>query len=116
MARTLSSPWVCWVIPMPQTKTARSARPTISAKARISSRETPAAFSSSAKGMASRRALYASKPAVWARMNPGSTQPSSSIHLAAPWRKAMSPPGRIWKKRSAILVPKRALSRSEGTK
>ena len=56
MARTLSSPWVCWVIPIPQTKTARSARPTISAKARMASRETPEASSKASKGRASRRA------------------------------------------------------------
>ena len=55
-ARTLSFPWVCWVIPIPQTKTARSARPTISAKARMASRETPEASSKASKGRASRRA------------------------------------------------------------
>ena len=114
MARTLSSPKGCWVIPMDQTRTPVRAAPRSRANSSISSRGTPLERSSISQGWSARARAISSKPVVRAATNSRSTSPSAIIPLIAPFRKAASPPTRTRKNRSAICVPKRALSATEG--
>ena len=100
---------------MLQTSTARSASASSRAKASISAREAPASRSSRSHSTDPSSAASASKPVVWAATKRSSTQPRSIIAFIAPLRKPTSPPTLRLKKRSAILVPNRALSRFEGT-
>ena len=64
IARTLSSPRSCWVTPIDQTNTARDAPPTMSAKASISSRETPATRSSDSQSVPETDSARAPNPLV----------------------------------------------------
>ena len=101
--------------PMPQTNTARSASPTMRAKASISVSDTPLARSNSAQDTARAAAITLSKSAVCSRTKLSFMRPRSANLRSAPLKNATSPPGRTWKKRSVRRVPNSALSKSEGT-
>ncbi len=115
IARTLSSPKACWVTPIDQTNTAVSARPTISANSAMSSVDSPDSASNADQSRVARWAANRSKPTVCRSTKSRSINPRSTICRSVPNRNAMSPPTFTWKKRSATLVPNRALSRLEGT-
>ncbi len=115
MARTLSTPHTCCVMPIDQTRTALPAAAYIRAKRAMSSTDEPDQRARSSSERSASPARSSSQPVVWALMNRSSTSPSSASTLSTPVRNAMSPPVETGKKSVATWVPKMALSGFEGT-
>ena len=110
--------WRCWVRPMAQQAIIRRLLAAISAASPIRCRSIPLSSSSSGQGSAARCAARSAKPSVYCSTKPRSTTDmdagrpasSSSIALAIPFSRAVSPPMRTGRCRQAMAVPRPSIS------
>ena len=96
-------PFVCWVMPMPQTRhePAKAGFAYQRAARAMSSAGTPATRAASSRVKRASEARQASNPSVRAWTNSSFARPSSRITRAIALKSATSVPGRGWIQRSA---------------
>ena len=111
ISRIVATALRCWVMPIAQHTTMRSAVTTSSTAASISSPRSPLASRARSTSRARRWSAKASKPSVWASMKAPSIASRSSSRRLTSWKRARSPLTRTCRKRSASSRPRPRMPR-----